>query len=136
VALVEVELARIVINETSDQQLIFLKEKGGERWFPIVIGVFEAIEINRKITDIRTPRPMTHDLLRNMLVELGGHVDRVVVDALKDATFFAKLHVTQNGGREHRIDSRPSDAIAIAVAEKAPIFVDEEVLNEVARQAE
>ncbi len=135
-ALVEMALSRILIRENSDQQVIFLKEKGGEgRTFPIIIGVFEAVEINRKITEVETPRPMTHDLVRNILHGLGAELVRVVVDELKDSTFYAKLHL-RHEGEEVVIDSRPSDAIAIAVAEKAPIFVEDAVLDEVGGQTE
>ena len=133
--MIEMSLARILIRENSDQQVIFLKEKDGERSFPIIIGMFEAFEINRKITDIETPRPMTHDLVRNILSGLGAKLDRVIVDALKDATFYAKLLVNHNG-QELLIDSRPSDAIALAVAEKVPIFVEDSVLDEVIGQIE
>ena len=128
-------LARILIRENSDQQVIFLKERDGDRSFPIIIGMFEAFEINRKITDIETPRPMTHDLVRNILQGVNARLARVVVDALKDSTFFAKLIVIHNG-QELKIDSRPSDAIALAVAEKAPIFVEDSVLNEAGGQLE
>lgn len=133
--MIEMILARILIRENSDQQVIFLKEKQGERSFPIIIGMFEAFEINRKITDIETPRPMTHDLVRNILSGLNAKLDRVVVDALKDATFYAKLIVRHND-HELSIDSRPSDAIALAVAEKVPIFVEDSVLDEVSGQIE
>ena len=133
--LIEMALARILIRENSDQQVIFLKERDGDRSFPIIIGMFEAFEINRKITDIETPRPMTHDLVRNILQGVNARLARVVVDALKDSTFFAKLIVIHNG-QELKIDSRPSDAIALAVAEKAPIFVEDSVLNEAGGQLE
>ncbi len=128
-AMIEMVLSRILIRENNDQQVIYLKEKGGERAFPIIIGVFEAVEINRKITDVETPRPMTHDLVRNVLAGLDATLERVVVDELKDATFYAKLHVERDG-ETVRIDSRPSDAIALAVAAKCPIFVEEKVLDD------
>jgi len=133
--MIEMSLARILIRENSDQQVIFLKEKDGERSFPIIIGMFEAFEINRKITDIETPRPMTHDLVRNVLKGLDAKLERVVVDALREATFYAKLFVRYND-RELLIDARPSDAIALAVAEKVPIFVEDSVLDEVVGQIE
>ena len=133
--MIEVVLSKIVIRETNEQQVIFLKEKDGERSFPIIIGVSEAIEINRKITDVKTPRPMTHDLVRNVMRSLDAHLKFVVVDALKDATFYAKLHVGHDS-KEVKIDARPSDAVAIAVAEKVPIFVDDSVFDELAKHAE
>jgi len=123
-------LSRILIRENDEQQVIFLKEKGGERTFPIIIGVFEAVEINRKITDMETVRPMTHDLVRAVYQGLEATLDRVVIDDLREATFYAKLHLTR-AGTTVEVDSRPSDAIALAAAEKCPIFVDEKVLEEV-----
>lgn len=133
--MIEMALSRILIRENSDQQVIFLKEKEGERTFPIIIGMFEAFEINRKITAVDTPRPMTHDLVRNVLTGLNGTLRCVVVDELKDATFFAKL-VVDHENDEIRIDSRPSDAIAIAVADGVPIYVEDAVLEEVSGRTE
>ncbi len=128
-------LARILIRENSEHQVIFLREKAGTRTFPILIGPFEAFEINRKIHAVETPRPMTHDLLRRVIHGLGAELQRVVVDDLRDSTFHAKLHL-RRGDETVRIDARPSDAIALAVAEKAPIFVEEKVLDEVAQSDE
>lgn len=128
-ALVEMELARILISETSESQVIYLKEKGGQRGFPILIGIYEAFEINRKITGEAMPRPMTHDLLRNTIRSLGAGLERVVIDALREATFFAKLQL-KRGSETVMVDCRPSDAIALAAAEQAPIFVDESVIDE------
>ncbi len=133
--MIEMALSRIIIRESDDQQVIFLKEKEGERTFPIIIGMCEAVEINRKIMDVQMPRPMTHDLVRNVLKGVGCSLQRIVVDALKDATFYAKLHVQRNG-EELKIDARPSDAIALAIAEKVPIFVEDDVLDEVSGQVE
>lgn len=125
---VPMELSRIVINEQSPEQIIVLKEKGGERQFPIVIGIFEAWAIERRFKDTSTPRPMTHDLLANAISELGGEVRRVVVTDLDGGTFYARLRV-QQGKKEHAIDSRPSDAIALAVRLEVPIFVEERVFE-------
>jgi uncharacterized protein len=126
-ALVECELTRIVIREESDQQYIFLKEKAGERTFPIVIGVFEASAIDRHVRGVDTPRPMTHDLLMHAIEALGARVLRVVVSSLKDNTFYARLHIQREGGVVE-LDCRPSDAIALAVQTDAAIFVAEDVL--------
>ena len=131
--MVEMELTKIVIRETSNQQYIFLKEKTGPRTFPIVIGFFEADVINRKVHDIKTPRPLTHDLLANLIVDLGGHLRKVVVNDLRNNTFFARLHIERDGD-QLEVDSRPSDAIALAVHVGCPIFVAESVLDEVAIQ--
>jgi bifunctional DNase/RNase len=133
--MVECELARIVIRENSDAQYIILREKGGNRAFPIVIGPYEAAEINRKVMGRTTPRPLTHDLLRSALTELGGRILEIEVDDLRDGTFFAKLVVEQNG-RTLRVDSRPSDAIALAIAEGITIRVAEHVLADASRSHE
>jgi len=125
--LVECRLARIVFRENSDHQYIYLEEKGGGRSFPIVIGSFEAAEIHRKVRGDAAQRPLTHDLLRAAMEQLGGKLRCVEVNDLRDNTFFANLVVEQEG-RTIRIDCRPSDAIALAVAHQAPIAVEESVL--------
>ncbi len=128
--LVEVELVKIVIQERSDQQYIFLREKGGERTFPIVIGFFEAAAIDRHVRGVETPRPMTHDLLARTIGALGAEILKIVVNRLHENTFYARLHL--QAGTEHlQIDCRPSDAIALAVQAKAPIYVAEEVIEAV-----
>lgn len=128
--MVEVELVKIVIRDTSEQQYIFLKEKGGERIFPIVIGYFEASAIDRHVRGVGTPRPMTHDLLSNVVEALGARILRVVVNRLHENTFYARLYVQQDES-EVDIDCRPSDAIALAVQSEVPIYVAEEVLEAV-----
>lgn len=125
---VEVELSRIIINETSDQQIIVLKERHGERAFPIVIGIVEIFAIDRRLKGIRPPRPMTHDLLASVIKNLGASIDRIVIDDLKNHTFFAKIHLSVNG-RTVKVDSRPSDAIALCAATDAPIFVADHVFD-------
>lgn len=126
---VRVDLSRIIITETGDQQVIILRERDGKRAFPIAIGISEALAIDRRIKGIILARPMTHDLLASVIEHLGGRLERIVIDDLRDHTFFAKLHVVRNGERIE-IDSRPSDAIALGVATDVPIFVAESVLNE------
>jgi bifunctional DNase/RNase len=133
--MVRMSLHQIVIHEHSDQQYIFLKEEGGKRKFPIVIGIFEATVIDRKVRNFKPPRPMTHDLIVSIIESMGGTVQHVVVNKLEDNTFYAKL-VVQQDGRLLEIDSRPSDAIAVASHTKVPIFVEEQVLDEVARTDE
>ncbi|MBI2930391.1 MAG: bifunctional nuclease family protein [Planctomycetes bacterium] len=125
------ELARIIISETSDEQVLVLKESSGERAFPIVIGIWEAVAIDRNLKQKKTPRPMTHDLIENVIRGLDSQLERIVVNELRDRTFYAKLILRRNG-KSYEIDSRPSDAIALAVQMKAPIYVDEKVLEEVA----
>ena len=129
---VAVELSRIIINEQSPEQMIWLKEREGrQRQFPIVIGIFEAWAIERKIKDANVPRPMTHDLLANVIRDMGGELRRVVVTDLDDGTFYAELCVHQ-GKSDHRIDCRPSDAVALAVRLEVPIFVEERVFEKLA----
>jgi bifunctional DNase/RNase len=130
--MVEVTLSQIVISEMQESQIIVLKEKDGSRSFPIVIGFFEAAAIDRGVKEIETPRPLTHALLASVIKNMNGILERVVVTALKKSTFHAKLVIRQNGSTVE-VDSRPSDAIAVAVAQKTPIFVEEAVLDEVCR---
>jgi len=125
---VEVELSRIIINETSDQQVIVLKERHGQRSFPIVIGIVEVFAIDRRLKGIKPPRPMTHDLLDGVIKSLGAEVEKIVIDDLRNHTFYAKITLNSNG-QTVKIDCRPSDAIALGVASNAPIYVAEHVLE-------
>ncbi len=128
--MIQMELSRIIISETNDEQVIVLKEVDGPRAFPIVIGIWEAVAIDRNLKGKKTPRPMTHDLLENVLAGLGATLERIVVTDLRDRTFFAKLVVRKDGTLVD-IDSRPSDAIALAVQMQVPIFVAPSVLEDV-----
>lgn len=128
--MVRMELARIIINEQSQSQVIFLREVEGSRMFPIVIGIFEAAAIDQKIRNVEQPRPMTHDLMANILNGLEVDLDRVVVTDLRNSTFLAKLVITQDGEKID-IDARPSDSIALAITTESPIFVEETVLEKV-----
>lgn len=132
--MVEVELTRIIINERSEQQVIVLKEKDGPRAFPIVIGIFEAYAIDRGIKETRTPRPLTHDLIVGLVRSLNAQLTKVVVSDLRKGTFYAKL-VMFHDDRNIEVDSRPSDAIALAVLLGAPIFVEERILDAVSQAA-
>ncbi len=129
---VPMELSRIIISEINDQQVIYLKEIDGQRTFPILIGIFEATMIDRRVKGYNSPRPLTHDLVCSAVENLGGKFQDVVINELKDHTYFAKLRVRFEG-ELIEIDARPSDAIAVAVTyePRLPIFVNEEVLNEV-----
>jgi uncharacterized protein len=127
---VQMELNKIIIDETQDQQFIVLKEVDGDRKFPILIGTPEAYAIDRRLKGIPTPRPLTHDLLANVIEQLGGTIDRIEINNLQDHTFFARILVRRNG-QAIEIDSRPSDAIALGIATMVPIFVAEHVLEEV-----
>ena len=130
---VQMELQKIIISEMQDRQIIFLQEVDGERSFPILIGSGEAYAIDRRLKGIPTQRPLTHDLLANVVEQLGGKLEKIEINDLEDATFFAILHIRQNG-RVIEIDSRPSDAIALGVAMEVPIFVADHVLEEATKK--
>lgn len=123
------ELRRIIISEVDEHQVIVLREVDGERSFPIVIGLFEATSIDRRVKGLPTPRPLTHDLIVNAVEQLGAEVQDIIISDLKEHTYFAKLRIRQEGELVE-VDCRPSDAIAVAVTAKVPIFVNEEVLGE------
>lgn len=125
---IQVELVRILINEGEQSQVIVVKEADGDRLFPISIGFFEAAAIDRRLKDVPIPRPMTHELVENVISGLGGRLVRVVISDLIDHTFIGKL-VVQHQDRELEIDCRPSDAIALAVGDSVPIFCEESVLT-------
>ena len=129
---VQMCLSRIIISEINDQQVVYLKEVDGERMFPILIGIFEATSIDRRVKDHQSPRPLTHDLLVNLVEALGAELDSVVISELRDHTYYAKLRV-RHEGELIEIDSRPSDAIAVAVTcdPQLPIYVAEDVLDDV-----
>lgn len=127
---VQMELNKIIISEMQDQQIIVLKEVDGDRKFPIVIGVGEAYAIDRRLKGVATPRPLTHDLLASVIEQLGGRIERIEINNLQEHTFFARIHIRQDG-QLIEIDSRPSDAIALGIATSVPIYVAEHVLDEV-----
>ncbi len=127
---VEMELCQIIIQETTEQQIIVLRERNGERAFPIVIGIAEALAIDRRLKGIQPERPLTHDLLFNVITEMAGQLERIEINDLRDHTFYARLIINRNG-QEIEIDSRPSDAIALGAANNMPIYVAEHVLNAV-----
>ena len=127
------ELVRIIISEINDQQVIYLREVDGERTFPILIGIFEATSIDRRVKGEIPPRPLTHDLLKNTIEELGGEAQDVVINNLMDHTYYAVVRIRMNGELTE-VDSRPSDAIALAMHydPPLPIYVEDSVLDEVA----
>ena len=126
--LIEMTIKGLMVDPITNMPIVVLKDKDGERVLPIWVGVFEANAIALQIENVATPRPMTHDLLRNVIVDLEGAVDRVVVSDLQESTFFAIIHLTVKG--EHLVvDARPSDAIALALRTRAPILVDETVID-------
>lgn len=126
---VQMELKRVIINEIHDQHVIVLREAEGERAFPIVIGIFEATSINRRVKGEVSPRPLTHDLITAVIDQLGGDFQDIYINELAEHTYFAKLRIKKEG-EMIEIDCRPSDAIALAVTANVPIYVAEDVLEE------
>ena len=131
---VHMQLSRIIMSEINDQQVIYLKEVEGDRQFPILIGLFEATSIDRRVKKHPSPRPLTHDLLVSTVESLGAELDSVIVSELRDHTYFARLRIKVDGELVE-VDARPSDAIAIAAAcdPVLPIYVAEEVREDAAR---
>jgi hypothetical protein len=130
---VQMQLTRIIMSDINDQQIIFLREIDGERQFPIVIGLCEARSIDAGVKRIESPRPRTHELLVGTVEALGGELDSIEISELRDHIYFAKLRIRKDG-ELIEVDSRPSDAIAVAVAcnPPLPIYVAEDVLDETA----
>ena len=126
---VQVTLSRLLIREMTDLQFVEFAEVGGTRRFPIAIGLPEAFAIERRCKGLHPERPQTHDLLANVIEALGAKLIRMEIDELSNGTFHAKLILLQ-GGVEHTIDARPSDAIALAAAGDTPIFVADQVIEE------
>jgi uncharacterized protein len=134
--MVEMELVGVRVELPTNVPIVLLREtEGDRRVLPIFIGSPEATAIAFALERVETPRPMTHDLLKNVLDELGVSIERIVVTELRDSTFFAELHLARNG-RAHTVSSRPSDAIALAVRTGTPIFAEETVLAEAAYPAD
>ncbi len=129
--MIQMELVRIVMNERRGEQMVVLKEKEGKRTLPIIIGIPEASAIKLKISRIQPPRPMTHDLLKNTIEQLGATLKKVIIDRLRENTFYAKLVLNDTQGREVIVDARPSDSIALALRTDCPIFTTENLLNQV-----
>ncbi|MEI7687122.1 MAG: bifunctional nuclease family protein [Planctomycetota bacterium] len=123
------ELKRVIINEIHDSHVIVLREAEGDRSFPIVIGIFEATSINRRVKGEVSPRPLTHDLITSVIDNLGGDFQDILINELSEHTYFAKLRIRKDG-EITEIDCRPSDAIALAVTANVPIYVAEDVLEE------
>ena len=130
--LVQMEVSRIRIDERRGEQVVVLKERGGNRFLPIIIGISEVTAIKMKVSGIQPPRPLTHDLLRDTIAQMGATLERIVITKLEFNTFFAKLMLRTKEGEVREVDARPSDSIAVALRSEAPIFVAEEVLNQVA----
>lgn len=127
--MIELELVGVRVELPHNQPIVLLKEQPGERYLPIWIGAVEATAIAFALQGVETARPLTHDLMRDLLDALTVQVDRIVVTELRDGTFYAEVQMTQ-GGAGVVVSSRPSDAIALAVRTNSPIFAEEAVLDE------
>jgi uncharacterized protein len=128
--MIEMELSKIVIDEKRDGQLIVLKEKNGDRILPIVIGLHEASSIKLKLSGFTPPRPLTHDLLYATIMSLSAVIEKVVIDKLEENTFHAKLMIKTASGQDRPVDARPSDSIALAVRAHVPIFVEDNIVQQ------
>lgn len=126
--LIEMTIKGLMVDPITNMPIVMLKDMQGDRVLPIWVGIFEANAIALQIENIATPRPMTHDLLRNIIKDLDGTVERVVVCDLKDNTFYAVIYLTVRG-ESVAIDARPSDAIALALRTRSPILVEEAVID-------
>jgi hypothetical protein len=125
---IEMTIKGLMIDPITNMPIIILRDEEGQRVLPIWVGVFEANAIALQIENVQTPRPMTHDLLKNVIDDLRAHVDRIVVCELKENTFYARIHMSANG-RALEVDARPSDAIALALRTHSPIYVEEAVIQ-------
>lgn len=133
--MVEVEIDSIRVSLMSQQRIVILKELGSERFLPIWIGPYEAEAITLSLNEVEVVRPLTHDLLRNIINDLGAQVMRVNITELRDDVFYARI-ILQVNGTEMAIDSRPSDALALAVRVHVPVFVDEDVMEAASTEPE
>jgi hypothetical protein len=125
---IEMTIKGLMVDPITNMPIIILRDKDGQRVLPIWVGVFEANAIALQIENVTTQRPMTHDLLRNVIHDLRGRIDKIVVSDLKENTFYALIYLTV-GGEVMALDARPSDAIALALRARAPIFVEETVID-------
>ena len=125
---IEMTIKGLMVDPITNMPIIILREKTGDRVLPIWVGVFEANAIALQIENVTTPRPMTHDLLKNIIGDLGAHVEKMVVSDLKESTFYALIYLRLDG-EVVAVDARPSDAIALALRARAPIFVEEKVID-------
>lgn len=129
--MVEVTIDSIRVSLMSQHRVVILKDVDSDRYLPIWIGPCEADAITVELQEVTVVRPLTHDLLKNVIIQMGGNVSHIVVSELKNDVFFARIIINKNG-TEHIIDSRPSDAIALAVRFRVPIFIDETVMEHAA----
>ena len=125
---IEMTIKGLMVDPITNMPIVILRDQEGQRVLPIWVGIFEANAIALQIENVTTQRPMTHDLLRNVIADLKATVERIVVCDVQDNTFYALIYVTRNG-ESMAIDARPSDAIALALRARAPIFVEEKVID-------
>jgi bifunctional DNase/RNase len=125
---IQMTIKGLMIDPITNMPIIILRDQDGQRLLPIWVGVFEANAIALQIENVQTPRPMTHDLLRNVISDLEAEVQRIVVCELKENTFYATIYL-RSGARTLTVDARPSDAIALALRTRSPIFVEETVIQ-------
>ncbi len=127
--MIELVLSKIKVDETRNEQIIIFREKEGTRFLPVVIGLPEVNAIKMKLSGVKPPRPMTHDLIISIIEQLNAKVEKIMIEKLTQNTFFAKICLRTAAGEEIEIDARPSDSVALAVRASAPIFVTEEVIG-------
>ncbi len=125
---IEMTIKGLMVDPVTNTPIVILRDKEGQRVLPIWVGIFEANAIALQIENVSMPRPMTHDLLRNVIHDLKGSVEKIVVSDLQESTFYALIYLTLPDGTV-AIDARPSDAIALALRTRAPIFVEERVID-------
>lgn len=127
--MVKVELTRIIIDEKKHEQVVVLKESSGSRLIPIVVGINEAVAIRMHLSSVKPPRPLTHDLVRDIIVGMDAVLEKIIIDKLVDNTFHAKLYISTSEDGMKIVDARPSDSIALAVRFNAAIFIADNVLE-------
>jgi bifunctional DNase/RNase len=132
---VEMKVKSLMMDPVTQMPIVILRDPSGESLLPIWVGLFEANAIALQLEKITTPRPMTHDLLRSVLSSMDAQVERIVITDLKENTFYAAVHLRCNG-RDLSVDSRPSDAIALALRTDSPIFVDRLVIDKATSQGD
>jgi hypothetical protein len=128
--MVQLELSRIIIDDSKHEQLIVLKEINSQKMIPVAIGFVEAEVIRMYLNKVKLSRPLTHDLLVSLLVSLHIKLEKLVIDELADDTFYAKLYLQEKSGALSIIDCRPSDGIVLALRMKAPIYIEQQVLDQ------
>ena len=128
--MIQLLLSKIKIDETRNEQVIVFREKEGTRYLPVVIGIAEVNAIKMKLSGIKPPRPLTHDLFLQAVDQLGARLEKVVIDRLQNNTFYAKLYLQRAAGGDVVVDARPSDSVALALRAGAPVYVAEEVMGE------